>query len=265
MLFDAAVVKVNMSGSVDVKYDIDGSGGIFLTVEQHGLKLLGDEEKKEGGGVKKKVCVVGGCPSIAYYKGQLCTKHGGKPCSVDGCSTKAAARGVCNAHGAHRTCSFNKCTSAVRIRGRCGKHGGRSKKVCKEEGCTTLALARGVCAKHGARGTCKFEGCTTNAASGSPHCKKHGGGKKKKPCSVAGCTTNAVRKGLCTKHSGGPGECVFGGCTNTMVSTKWKTCITHGGLGYCAYVPEGRGYVFERKCWTPARKWGGNCYKHTRK
>ena len=45
-LFDAAVIKVNPSGSVDVTYDIDGSGGIFLTAEEHGLKLLGDEEKK---------------------------------------------------------------------------------------------------------------------------------------------------------------------------------------------------------------------------
>ena len=36
-LFDAAVIKVNPSGSVDVTYDIDGSGGIFLTAEEHGL------------------------------------------------------------------------------------------------------------------------------------------------------------------------------------------------------------------------------------
>ena len=47
-LFDAAVVKVNPSGSVDVKYGIDGSTGIFLTANEHGLKLLGDEEKKGG-------------------------------------------------------------------------------------------------------------------------------------------------------------------------------------------------------------------------
>ena len=57
------------------------------------------------------------------------------------------------------------------------------------------------------------------------------GGKKRLPCSVAGCTTNSQRKDLCGKHGGGPGECVFGGCTNTMVSTKWKTCSTHGGKG----------------------------------
>ena len=85
------------------------------------------------------------------------------------------------------------------------------------------------------------------------------------PYSVAGCSTNAVRKGVCRKHGGGPGECVFGGCTN-MMGCKWKTCSAHGGKGYCAYVPGG-GMFFERECWTPAvtpaLKWGGNCTKHT--
>ncbi len=52
-LFDSTVVKVNPSGSVDVTYDIDGSEGIFLTAKDHGLKLLGDNEKKGGGGKKK--------------------------------------------------------------------------------------------------------------------------------------------------------------------------------------------------------------------
>ena len=59
-----------------------------------------------------------------------------------------------------------------------------------------------------------------NANSGSLHCFKHGGGKKKL-CSVAGCTTNSQRKGLCAKHGGGPGEYVFGGCTNQI---WWETC-----------------------------------------
>lgn len=62
-LFDAAVTKVHASGSVDVKYDSDGSAGISLTAEAHGLTLLGDEEKKGGGGKKKKVCLVDGCPN----------------------------------------------------------------------------------------------------------------------------------------------------------------------------------------------------------
>lgn len=30
------------SGKVDAVYDIDGSVGVFLTVEEHGLKLLGE-------------------------------------------------------------------------------------------------------------------------------------------------------------------------------------------------------------------------------
>ena len=48
-LFDAAVIHVHSPGSVDVEYDIDGSVGVFLTAEEHGLKLLGDEEMKGGG------------------------------------------------------------------------------------------------------------------------------------------------------------------------------------------------------------------------
>ena len=68
--------------------------------------------------------------------------------------------------------------------------------------CTTLGVARGIWANHGAHGTC------------TSHCRKHGGGRKM-PCFVAGCTTNVTtnseRKGLCAKHGGGPGECVFGG------------------------------------------------------
>ena len=40
-LFHAKVLHVHPSGSVDVAYDVDGSVGVFLTVEEHGLKLLG--------------------------------------------------------------------------------------------------------------------------------------------------------------------------------------------------------------------------------
>ena len=53
-LFDATVVKVNPSGSVDVTYDIDGSGGIFLTAKEHGLKLLGRKRRGEG---RRRRCV----------------------------------------------------------------------------------------------------------------------------------------------------------------------------------------------------------------
>ena len=153
------------------------------------------------------------------------------------------------------TTTFTNCTTAAAARGRCCKHGGARRKVRKEEGCTATAKARGVCAKHGANGLCKFEGCTSNTHSHrSPHCSKDGGGNKK-PCSVAGCTTTSAREGLCAKHGGHRDECVFGGCTNQRVGTKWHTCTTHGGRGYCAYSLE---------CLTPALKWGGNCTKHTR-
>lgn len=47
--FAAKVIHVHAPGKVDVAYGIDGSVGIFLTAKEHGLKLLGDEEKKGGG------------------------------------------------------------------------------------------------------------------------------------------------------------------------------------------------------------------------
>ena len=150
-LFDATVIKVNPSGSVDVTYDIDGSGGIFLTAKDHGLKLLGDEEKKEGGKKKKKkVCSVGGCPNKVNTRG-LCTPHGQKkPCSVDGCSTKAAARGLCFKHGARGECLREGCTTAAVKKGRlCFKH--TVKLSCADPDCDTpQVLGRFVCFKHGA-------------------------------------------------------------------------------------------------------------------
>ena len=51
--FAAKVVHVHSPGKVDVVYDIDGSVGIFLPANEHGLKLLGDVEKK-GGGRKRR-------------------------------------------------------------------------------------------------------------------------------------------------------------------------------------------------------------------
>ena len=200
-------------------------------------------------------CTTDACTSNAGTMRGKCKTHDSKTvaCSVEGCSSIAKARGICQRHGANGTCSANGCDTAVHLRGRCCKHGGGSRKVCKEEGCTTLAKARGVCTLHGAYGTCKLEGCATSTISGASHCWKHGGGRNK-PCSVAGCTTTSKRKGLCAKHGGGQAKCVSGGCTNKMVGNKWKTCRTHGGLGYCAHTPG---------CVMPATKLGGNCYKHT--
>ena len=115
-LFDAAVIHMHSSDTVDVKYDIDGSVGAFLTVKEHGLKLLGGEGKMRG--KKKRVCVLDGCPHIADRKGQLCSKHGSSPCSVDGCSTKAHARGLCFKHGANGECLREGCTTPAAKKGR---------------------------------------------------------------------------------------------------------------------------------------------------
>ena len=46
--FAAIVVNVHGPGKVDAVYDIDGSVGVFLTAEEHGLKLVPDEEEKVG-------------------------------------------------------------------------------------------------------------------------------------------------------------------------------------------------------------------------
>ncbi len=172
-LFDAAVIKVNPSGSVDVTYDIDGSGGIFLTAEEHGLKLLGDAEKKGGGKKKKKVCVADGCSSIGDRKGQLCRKHGAKPCSVDGCSTKAQARGLCNKHGALGECLREGCTTAAVKKGRsCFKH--TVKLSCADPDCDTPQVpGKFVCIKHGAYGYCTTDACSNNAIGTIGKCKKH--------------------------------------------------------------------------------------------
>lgn len=116
-LFDAAVIHVHSPGSVDAVYDVDGSVGIFLTAEEHGLKLLGDEEKKGEEKNKKKVCSVGGCANKVHGRG-LCNGHRRKPCTVDGCSAKAVARGLCRKHGALGECLREGCTTAAVKKGR---------------------------------------------------------------------------------------------------------------------------------------------------
>lgn len=54
-LYDAAVIKVNPTGEkIDVEYDVDGTVGKHLTVEEHGLKKLGREKEKGKKKEKKK-------------------------------------------------------------------------------------------------------------------------------------------------------------------------------------------------------------------
>ena len=50
--YDATVIKVYSGGAVDVTHDANNSLGVFLTADEHGLKLLPVEkrEKKEGEG-----------------------------------------------------------------------------------------------------------------------------------------------------------------------------------------------------------------------
>eukprot|EP00729_Bicosta_minor_P032764 gene32764-biopygen23547 len=205
----------------------------------------------------KATCSASGCSNIVKARG-LCEKHGARGfCSTAGCDSGAYKDGLCRKHGASGFCTFNDCTTAAKSRGLCARHGGSSTKVCDIEGCKTRAQARGRCKRHGAYGWCKVDGCNTPAAQGFEHCIAHGGGKKKKPCSVAGCTTPSKRTGLCHRHGGGRAreECRVAGCINRMYGFL-KTCQKHGGSGYCQH-PSG--------CIGPATKYGANCTKHTKK
>eukprot|EP00729_Bicosta_minor_P015125 gene15125-biopygen3371 len=201
---------------------------------------------------EKATCSASNCSNGVVARG-LCRTHGAQGfCSTAGCDTGAVKDGLCVKHGAYGFCTFDDCKTYANARGLCARHGG--KKLCDIEGCKTLAYARGRCARHGAYGWCKGDGCTTPARQGFEHCVAHGGGKKKKPCSVAGCTTPSARKGLCGKH-GGKEICRIAGCTSQSYGFL-KTCQKHGGRGYCQH-PSG--------CITPATKYGANCTKHTKK
>ena len=223
-LFDAAVIKVHGGGKVDVKYDIDGSAGIFLT----GLKLLGDEEKKGGGGVKKKVCSVDVCSKNVSSGGLCCAHRPKKPCSVDGCSTKAKARGLCDKHGAKGECVRQSCTNFAVKRGRqCFKH--EPKLSCADPDCDTPRVpGKLVCCKHGAHGCCTLDTCTTNAISMRGKCTKHD--SKTVACSTEGCSNIAQSRGLCSKH-GANGTCSFNKCTSAA-RTRGR-CGKHGGKKVC--------------------------------
>eukprot|EP00729_Bicosta_minor_P014961 gene14961-biopygen25201 len=162
----------------------------------------------------KATCSASDCSNVVVARG-LCIAHGARGfCSTAGCDAGARKDGLCQKHGAKKICTFDDCKTYTKARGLCVRHGGGRTKVCNIEGCKTFAQARGRCRRHGAHGWCKVDGCTTPAAQGFEHCFKHGGGKKRKPCSVAGCTTPSNRKGLCCKHGGGPKECHIAGCSN---------------------------------------------------
>eukprot|EP00729_Bicosta_minor_P007767 gene7767-biopygen18863 len=232
--------------------------GAFGICTAWGCKTNASEGKK---GLCKKhskdkpTCSASGCSHGVVARG-LCKRHGARGfCTTAGCNTGAVKDWLCKKHGAYGFCTFDDCKTYATARGLCGRHGGGSTKVCVIEGCKTLARARGRCARHGAFGWCKVDGCTTPARQGFEHCTTHGGGEKRKPCSVAGCTTTSDRKGLCVKHGGGKEECRIARCTNRMYGFL-KTCRTHGGSGYCQH-PSG--------CIAPATKYGANCKKHTKK
>ena len=191
------------------------------TVEGCGKREVTFAANTAGAMGSARDCIAWGCNTNAHagMKG-LCKKHpkDKAACSTSGCSNGVVARRLCAKHGAFGFCStdgcgsgavclFQNCNTAAHARGMCYRHGGGSSKVCAIEGCKTLARARGRCTKHGADGWCKVEGCTTPARKGFEHCIAHGGGKKKKPCSVAGCTTTSSARGLCGKHGGGKKKC----------------------------------------------------------
>lgn len=63
-LFDAAVIKVQSSGAVDVAFKKDGSIGKKLTKAEHILELVGEDGKEKGkgkaSGSKEEKAVLGG-------------------------------------------------------------------------------------------------------------------------------------------------------------------------------------------------------------
>ena len=183
----------------------------------------------------------------------LCARHGGgrtKVCNFKGCKTLTAAQGRCVKHGAHGWCKFSGCTLAASSGfEHCVAHGGKKRTPCSVAGCTAIAVARDRCCKHGAHGWCKVDGCFTPAARTFEHCIKHGGRKKKKPCSVVGCTTTSVRMGLCWKH-GRTKVCRLEGCATSAMARD--LCCKYGAYGWCKV--DG--------CSTPAARGFEHCIKH---
>ena len=206
-LFNAKVIHVHSSDTVDVIYDIDSTVRVYLTPKEHGLKLLADEEKKEGGeedGEEEEEGV--GCTTSAVKKGRLCATHTVKLSCADPDCDNPQVRGkfVCIKHGAYGYCTTDACiNNAITTRGKCKKHDSKTV-VCSVEGCSVNAVGRGVCSKHDALGACSFNTCNC-AVKARGRCKKNGGGSKI-VCKEEGCSTRAVARGVCVKH-GAHGTC----------------------------------------------------------
>ena len=203
--------------------------------------------------------MVGGCPNIGNYKGQLCTTHcPKKPCSVDGCPANARARGLCYNHGALGECLRGGCSISARKRGGlCGTHG--PKRPCAE----------------GVSGGCSVDGCR-----GKAYARRLCDYQCRQPCSVDGCPAKADARGLCFKH-GSNSECLREGCTSAAQKTgrvcskhtakpdlhrarlrhpasPWQVCLHqawHGAYGYCTTVA----------CSTNATTTRAKCTKHDSK
>ena len=233
-LFAAKVLTALASGKLGVEYEMGGNVGIFLTAEEHGLKVLPDTKKrkqKKPVGRMKKVCSVEGCPNKVVARG-LCGKHGGRnPRPVEASPAKPRARGLSGKHGGvDNKCKASGCTNADQKGGYCDKHGGKDG-LCAGGGCTTAAVAGGLtCAKHGADGVCTDITCTRNARKGKKVCYLHSA--QLKPCSVTGCSGFAHARGRCKKH-GASGFCSTKGC-DTAVRAR-GLCHIHGAKGFCSF------------------------------
>ena len=127
--------------------------------------------------------------------------------------------------------------------------------VCTVYACTRKARNE-TCWHHSAKTKCSTSGCSSTAAAGKWPCLKDGA---RGICSAEGCDDGVISCGLCLlPHL--PRDAA------AVVQRPWsqeqnplppclKTCHAHGGRGYCSLA----------ECWTPALKFDGNCYKHTKK
>ena len=149
-VFNAIVLHVHSPGKVDVVYDVDGSIGLYLTREEHGLKVLLEE------------------------------------CVFDGCQNKSAAdgirtQGLCFQHGAYGCCTTHACLSnAITTRRKCNEHDSETDAWCSIEGCSSIVARRGLCENHGGTELCSFNRCL-NAVPCGKHIQLASLPGKKKP------------------------------------------------------------------------------------